>query len=122
MAISRALDSNNDILLSGGRIAVVEDGAQVAQHVRTRLLFYFNEWFLDLSAGTPWYEEVFVKPANLNNVESVLRLRISQTPELAIITEFSMALSTTTDRILSVSFTAETEYGEINIEEIFING
>lgn len=122
MAVSRALDSNNDIIVRNGRIAIVSEGEQVLQHVRTRLLFYLNEWFLDLAAGTPWYQEVFVKPVNLDNIESVIKTRIAQTPELASITSFSLETDDPNTRILRVNFTAETEYGELNSEEIFING
>lgn len=122
MAVSRALNSNNDIFVLGSRIAIVREGEQVVQHVRTRLLFYLEEWFLDLSAGTPWYQEVFVKPANLNNIESVIKARIATTPELSVITSFSMEVESPNTRQLLVSFSAETEYGNIDSEEIFING
>ncbi len=122
MAISRALNSNNDIFVLSSRIAVVVDGPQVVQHVRTRLLFYLEEWFLDLSAGTSWYQEIFVKPVNLNNIESILKIRIARTPELSRITEFSMEAGDVNTRQLKVNFSAETEFGEINSEEIFING
>lgn len=122
MATGRALDSNNDILVKDGRIAIVADGAQVVQHVRTRLQFYLEEWFLDLASGTPWYQEVFVKPINLSNIESILKARIVQTPDLSTITEFSMVLDNPSTRILKINFSAETIYGLINPEEIFING
>ncbi len=121
MSVSRALNSDNDIFVSNGRIAIVTDGQQVVQSVRTRLQFYLGEWFLDLNAGTPWYQEIFVKPINLGNIESILKTRIINTPELSTITEFSMELEDPTSRILKVSFSAETEFGAINTEEFFIN-
>ena len=122
MATSRALDSNNDIFVLSSRIAIATEGSQVVQHVRTRLQFYLEEWFLDLSAGTSWYQEIFVKPANLNNIESILKTRISGTPELSSITEFSMELGSPNERKLKISFSALTTYGIIEPEEFFING
>ena len=122
MATGRALNSNNDIFVLNGRIAVVNDGEQVVQHVRTRLQFYLEEWFLDRSAGTSWYQEIFVKPVNLNNIESIIKARIALTPELSIITEFSIELGEPNARKLKISFSADTIYGSINQEEIFING
>lgn len=119
--IERALDSNNDILIKNGSFATVTDGAQVVQHVRTRLLFYLGEWFLDTRSGTPWIQEVFVKPINPSLVESIIKTRIANTPELKQITEFSMSLPDKATRKLQVSFSAETEFGTINNEEIFIN-
>jgi len=122
MAVSRALNSNNDIFVLGSRITIVEEGSQVVQHVRTRLQFYLEEWFLDLAAGTPWYQQIFLKPVNLNNIESILKTRIIQTPELSSIIEFSMEVESPQTRILKISFSAETEFGLINSEELYING
>lgn len=119
--IERALDSNNDILIRNGSFATVTEGPQIAQHVRTRLLFYLGEWFLDTRSGPPWLQEVFVKPINPRLVESVIKTTITNTPGLKQITEFSMSLPDKTNRQLQVSFSANTEFGTINNEEIFIN-
>ena len=119
--IERALDSNNDLLIRNGSFATVSDGAQVAQHVRTRLLFYLGEWFANLNSGTPWLQEVFVKPFNPSLVENIIKSRIANTPELKSITEFTMELPDPAVRQLKVSFSAETEYGVINPEELYIN-
>lgn len=119
--IERALDSNNDILIRDGSFETVKDGAQVVQHVRTRLLFYLNEWFADKRAGTPWFQEVFVKPMNIGNVESIIKLRIANTPELKEIIEFSMVVPNPSNRRLKVSFSAETKFGTITNSEVFIN-
>lgn len=43
--IGRALDSNNDLIIEGGQLKLVSDGAEAIQHVRTRLQFYLEEWF-----------------------------------------------------------------------------
>lgn len=122
MAISRALDSNNDLIIENGSLKLVRDAAEAIQHVRTRLLFYLEEWFLDTSAGTPWLQEVMVKPVNLANVESIIKTRIIQTPGVLTLQEFSMEYDTSSRR-LNVQFTAETEYGEIEDGlEVTING
>lgn len=119
--ISRALDSNNDILVRNGRIAVVEEGAETVQHVRTRLLFYLEEWFLDITAGTPYFQEIFTKPANLANIESIIKTRILATEGVQRLTEFAMVYEGPNTRKLNISFSAETTYGEINNEEVTIN-
>lgn len=121
MATSRALNSKNDIFVRGSRLAMVSDGEQVIQHVRTRLQSYLEQWFLDLAVGTPYYEQVFIKPVNLNNIESILKTRIAQTPELKEITDFALEFSGPDTRILRVAFSAETDYGTVSNQEIFIN-
>ena len=119
--IGRALDSNNDLILEKGNFKTVEEGAEVVQHVRTRLLFYIGEWFLDITAGTPWFEQVFVKPADLANVESIIKTRILRTTDVLKLNEFAMLFETVNKRELTVSFTAETIYGIINTGEVTIN-
>ena len=119
--IGRALDSNNDLIIESGNIKLVEDGSETVQHVRTRLLFYFNEWFLDIKAGTPYFEQVFTKPVNLANIESILKSRVLNTPGVKSLTEFSLSYEGNSIRRLSVSFSAETTYGNIDSEKVTIN-
>ncbi len=119
--IGRALDSNNDLVIQGGQLKVVEDGAETVQHVRTRLQFYLEEWFLDLQSGTPYFQEIFTKPVNLANIESIFKSRIINTPEVEILTEFSMEYEGDSKRKLTVSFSAETTFGLINNQEVTIN-
>lgn len=120
--IGRALDSNNDLIVAPkGNLKLVSDGAEVVQHVRTRLQFYLEEWFLDLSAGTPYFQQIFTKPANLANIESIFKSRILNTPEVETLTEFSMDYEGGSVRKLTVSFSAETVYGVINNEKVTIN-
>lgn len=120
--IGRALDSNNNLITENGGLKLVHDGAEVVQHVRTRLQFYKEEWFLDLEAGTPWFQEIFTKPANLANIESILKARILNTPEVASLLSFTMDYTGGSSRFLSVSYIAETIYGVIEQSEVTING
>ncbi len=115
--IGRALDSNNDLIVENGAFKLVQNGSEVVQHVRSRLLFYKNEWFLDRSAGVPYFEEVFVKPSRPDNVESILKSEILQTPGVLSLIEFTMDYDSQT-RKLTVTFTAETTYGLIEGETI----
>lgn len=119
--ISRALDSNNDLIIQSGQLRLVEDGAEAVQHVRTRLQFYLEEWFLDLQAGTPYFQQIFTKPANLANIESIFKTRILGTPEVERLLEFSMDYEGGSVRKLTVSFSAETTYGVIDNEKVTIN-
>jgi len=119
--IGRALDSNNDLMVEGGSLKTVNDSAEVVQHVRTRLLFYSKEWFLDRSAGVPYFEEIFVKPVNLSRVESIFKTKIVETPKVKKLIEFSMEYKSEPNRHLTIYFSAETDYGVINSNEVTIN-
>lgn len=117
---SFALNAHNDIFLQGGRFARVTNGAYVVQAVRSRLLFYREEWFLDKTAGVPYFQSVFVKPANLGRVESLLKQEILQTNGVARLVSFSMEFNPTT-RKLEVEFSAETTFGVIISDQVTIN-
>lgn len=118
--IEKALDKNNDLVLVNGSFAVVNEGEQVAQHIRTRLLFYIREWFLNVNSGTPWFDEVFVRPVDLSRVETVIKNRIRTTPGVTELTYFEMSLDRNA-RKLNVSFSANTDFGVLNEEEIYVN-
>lgn len=120
--IGRALNRDNDIFLdANGSLALVEEGAETVQHVRTRLQFFLEEWFLDLTAGTPWFQTILVKPINLGTVESIIKARILETPGVEELTAFSMAFDSDT-RFLDVEFSAVTVYGTIDNTRVTING
>jgi hypothetical protein len=118
--ISHALNSDNDIFMQSGQVVTTQDGAEVVQHVRTRLQFFKGEWLLDTDAGTPWYQEIFERPANVGLVEARLKARILQTPGVDSLTSFTLNLDKVT-RTLSISFEARTTYGEIVSDEVYLN-
>jgi len=119
--IGRALDSNNDLMVRGGSLLTVADGAEIVQHVRSRLLFYLGEWFLDIDAGVPYFQEIFTKPANLANIESIFKSKILRTQGVQKLTDFSMTYEGGSSRTLSVSFSAETTFGFIDKDKVTIN-
>lgn len=59
-----------------GQLRLVYDNEAIAQHVKQNLLFYRGEWFLDILAGVPWFQEVFVRPTNQVVIESVIKKAI----------------------------------------------
>lgn len=120
--LGRALDANNDLIVENGQFRLVQDGAEIVQHVRTRLLFYFEEWFLDTQAGVPYFQLIFTKPADLATIESVFKTTIIRTPGVQELTFFSMDFQGGTTRKLTVNFSAVTEFGIITNETINING
>lgn len=119
--IGKALNSKNDIIIEDGSIKRVSDFAETVQHVRTRLLFYRGEWFLNTEAGVPYFDQIFTKPVNLANIESILKTTILTTPGITKLLQFSMDYEGASNRRLSVSFSAETEYGDIDNLKVTIN-
>ena len=109
------LDSSNDIIISNRDIAPVSNPEAIAQNVKQRLLMFTNEWFLDLGAGTSWFEDILVKGQRQYIVEDILKARIRDTEGITDLTSFELLADG--ERAISVSFAATT-LGGVSIEQI----
>ena len=111
--IGRSLNKCNDLFLENGSIATIDAGDQVVQHVRTRLLTYLEEWFLDTTAGLPYFQQIFIKPANLTLTEAVIRNEILETSDVEKLISFEFTFNKT-KRTLEVKFEAQTTFGVVS--------
>ena len=101
--VSRKLNENNDIFVDNTRnLALIYNEDQIIQAIRTRLLFFLGEYFLDSTVGFPWYELVLKSNVNTSSIESRIKLEITNTPGFTRLTYFEMELSSS--RVLSVVF------------------
>lgn len=105
--IRRAFDENGDYAIN----KFIEQSAATIQAVTTRLRLFRGEYFLDLSKGVPWYQEVFIKPSRQSEVERIIRNTILQTEGVQELLAFDGDFNGNT-RKLTVSFTAKTIYGD----------
>lgn len=117
----KALDANNDIFLQDGQIHRISEAPETIQQIRSRLLFYLGEWFLDATGGVDYFGIVFVKPVNLSLIESELKSTIINTDGVLELNEFELDYDSTTRKLI-VDFEAETIFGTINVNEVTING
>ena len=83
-----ALDDSWDLVPSW---AVGDD--ETLQRLKVRLWRELGEWFLDVDAGLPWYQDgkgmLGAKPHERNNIELMIRRCIMQTDGISRITSFS---------------------------------
>jgi hypothetical protein len=123
VALCTAVDAENpiegDLMLVAGDLASVVGKEAIAQHVRVRLRFFCGEWFLDLREGVPWWESILIKNPSTRVVEALLRKTILDTPGIASLPAFELAVDTAT-RAASVSFTAVTDEGEALVFDAFV--
>lgn len=112
MALSFASDSNNEFIIDKGEFILVEDGAQVVQNVRERLLSYRDDFFLDRRQGLPYYQSIFTKPFNLNLTESLVKAEILDTDGVERLLSFQTQFNSAT-RGLTITFTFETIYNDV---------
>lgn len=60
MATDLQLDPNTfDLVLENGDLALISDGAEVAQSWKIRLLWVQGEYLYNPGLGIPWFSEIF---------------------------------------------------------------
>jgi hypothetical protein len=112
-----ALDPQTHDLPAWGYSFILASGLdRVAQQVRIRLQFFLGEWFLDTSAGLPYYEEVLKKRPDMPLVESLFKTEILTCPDVLELISFSTGYEPLTRRF-RVSFRASTTFGELDFNE-----
>jgi len=109
----RRLGEDGD-LVTRGRMFQSERQA-IAQTIVTRLKLFLGEYFRDVTDGTPWFQQILGKPANLNAVEAILRNRIARSPGVVRLLSFDLQFDLNS-RALSVQAQVLTVYGEQDIQ------
>ena len=111
MARTLLLDEAGDLAVSGGALVFATDAQAVVQAVRSRLLTFRGEWYLDLGYGVPYFEDVLVKNPNLPAIAATLRAQILSVPGVLEIVSFSFDYLGT--RELRVNYVATSDFGEL---------
>lgn len=110
------LTSDGEIDLSTYDLEFAFDADYIMQKLLIVLRTFLGEWFLDTSAGIPYFEDILKKNYDPSRVESVLKSAILDVPGVDQITAFDMNLID--PRTLVVTFTVTTDFGELEIEEV----
>lgn len=93
-------------------IMPINGADKVAQQIKITLLAFLGEWFLDVTFGVPYLEEILVKSPRLAVVETILRAHINNVPHVIRLETFILDWDRVT-RNLHVNFVAQTDYGRI---------
>lgn len=96
---------------AGGGVSRVSEGRFVVQQVQSKLRTNLGEWALDTKVGWLNFND-FVKNYNLADIETRAREIILGTQGVLAIETLS---STYSNRVLTLSFVAQTLYGEIDL-------
>jgi len=93
-------------------ITPINGADKVAQQIKITLLAFLGEWFLDVTFGVPYLEDILVKNPRMNTIEVILRAHINAVPHVIRLENFFMAFDAAR-RTLEVNFVAQTDYGPI---------
>lgn len=94
------------------RIWPINDADKIAQQIKINLLSFLGEWFLDVTYGVPYLEEILIKNPRIASVETILRGHISSVPDVIRIDSFSLTWERQ-NRFLFVEFSCTTNLGPI---------
>ena len=95
----RALDANHDRLFGRGAALYVSAAKSTAQRVKCALLLILGEWFLDTSAGVPWFQPdgsavepiLGKRPVNRGYAEATVKAAILKVQGVKTIDTFSLS-------------------------------
>lgn len=106
----RKLDTNGDIHFGYGDADFISDSAQtVAQKVVQRLRLWEGEWFLDVTAGTPWKARVLGRKYSRNIVQ-IIKQRIEETEGVQSVSSLDVSFDGNS-RNLKINAHIMTEWG-----------
>ena len=80
----------------------------VSQKIENKLKTFLNEWYLDRDIGLPYYQRIFTKQADIDDVNSIFRSEINSLDEVVEIIEFEVDYNNTL-RKYSIAFNAKIE-------------
>lgn len=97
---------NNDLVLAAGVDLI-------GQRIKQRLQLFLGEWYLDVTAGVPYFQEILIKGPRQGRVESILKATVTGTPGVTELLAFDLGFDSPT-RVLTLTFTVRTDAGEIS--------
>lgn len=120
MSKGLALNASNDLIISGSNFVRSSGAAYVAQKLRSRLQLIYGESILDETEGIEYFSSIFVKPVDLQAVASIFKTTIINTDGVNKLLTFNYDLDTT-QRELTVTFSVNTDYGDIDINDFTLD-
>jgi len=101
----RALSPTGDMTFGlGNGQGFLVDVSAIAQSIKTRLLLFQGEWWLDQNDGLPLWQNILGQVANVNYITLLIQDRIISTPYVSSISNLSTSFNAQTRQY---SFTAQ---------------
>ena len=118
--VENAADSNfGDLELTTRKQLVLATGQEeIRQHSAQRLRTFFGEWFLDIFLGLPYFEEIFEKQVDTNNIDSIFINEILQTPGIIRLLSFDLDIPDLASRQMALNYVAQTSE---SLEPLIVN-
>ena len=109
MTYTWKLNEAHDLQVRHGSIGVVYGADEVRQRIAIALQHYWQEYFLNVQDGVPWYE-VLLGTKSKKTVEAIIRRNILDVPGVVGISYLNIIK---TGRDWAISTTVEIYTGEV---------
>lgn len=106
------LNSQHDLLLKENRLVLTDGMNAIAQRIKIVLLTFAGEWFLDISQGLPYFDEILVKNPNSTRIYAIFRRQIARVRGVKRVINLTLSVDRKS-RSLIVEFEAESVEGVI---------
>jgi hypothetical protein len=106
------LDETGDLAIDANELVLVSAADEVAQRLRCRLRSFLGDWFLNVTQGVPYRDEVFAKRNAPSRVEAAIKKEILTTSGVQELLEYTQVLDGSTRR-MTVDFKVRATDGTI---------
>jgi len=106
----------HDLELVGYDLALIGGLDLMVQRLRQSLWFFRGEWYLDITDGVPYYQDILLKAPDRITVESEIKAAIVETPGVTDLLSFDVEYENAIRRF-RVVFSVKTIYGDMDFEE-----
>lgn len=104
----------HDLKIENFDLSLVTGIDRVLQNLKIRLWFFFTEWFLDISKGVPFFQEIMIKNPDLNANEALIKDVIIGTTDILEILSFSLIFDSSI-RKQTITFEVNTTFGQSGV-------
>ncbi len=110
---------SQDWTIKNSDLQLISDSNELAQNLKIRLQFIHGEWFLDITAGTAYFEKIFHKNLDIAEVNREFKRVILSTEGVTDLVAFDADYNTK-KRTYTVTFRVNTIYGELTVDDLHI--
>lgn len=111
------LDCNGDLAFKGTDIVLANS---VRQKIKIRLKWFFQEWRWDDEAGVPYFEYLFVKNPDIDQIKELVEEQIFNVDEITEVNDVSIEIDSL-KRLAVIRYEAVTDEKTYK-EEVKIGG
>lgn len=113
----RALDENHDPIYGNGAAAFLTDIDAVAQIIKTRLLLFQGEWWMDLTDGLPLFQSILgtSNPNKQTAIADLIRDNIQNAPFVTDVSEIESKFDSASRQFTFICY-VNTVFGSLTVQ------